>query len=121
MKILIVDDSKAMRAIVMRALRQAGFAGHTMLEAANGIEALKTIRESSPDLVLCDLNMPGMSGMEVLCAVKQEGLCSRLGFVTAEASADLRLTAKQAGASFVIEKPFMPANFQEALEPLIGR
>ena len=66
MKILVVDDSTVMRKMVMRALRQAGHGGHDYSEAANGKEALEQISKESPDLVLCDWNMPEMTGIEVL-------------------------------------------------------
>ena len=68
MSILVVDDSKVMRAIVRRTLRQAGFGGHDVVEAANGAEALDTVKsmEPLPDLILCDWNMPGMNGIELV-------------------------------------------------------
>ena len=58
MRILIVDDSKAMRMIITRTLKQAGFSGYTTTEASNGLEALEKIEEETPDVVLCDWNMP---------------------------------------------------------------
>ena len=66
MKILIVDDSKAMRMIVMRHLRQAGFGNHALEEASNGVEALTAATNAPPDLILCDWNMPEMNGLEFL-------------------------------------------------------
>ncbi len=112
MKILIVDDSRAMRSIVSRMLRQAGFGGHTFQEASNGAEALKAIREARPDLVLADFNMPEMDGMQLLNSIKTEGLATKFGFITSEASAELRTAAAAAGAIFVITKPFTPETFQ---------
>ena len=58
MKILVVDDSSIMRKIVTRTLRQAGFGGHDIEEAENGVEALAKIEADAPDLVLTDWNMP---------------------------------------------------------------
>ena len=66
MKILIVDDSKVMRSIVKRTLRQAGFGNHDVVEAGNGAEGLEQVSEHTPDLVLCDWNMPEMNGIEML-------------------------------------------------------
>ena len=71
MKILIVDDSKAMRMIVRRTLRQAGFGDHAVTEANNGKEALENVRQSMPDLILSDWNMPEATGMEVLRAARR--------------------------------------------------
>ena len=71
MKILIADDSKAMRMIVIRTMRQAGLEGHEIIEAENGKEALDLTRAKSPDLILSDWNMPEMSGIEFLRLTRQ--------------------------------------------------
>jgi two-component system chemotaxis response regulator CheY len=120
MKILIVDDSKTMRMIVARTLRQAGFDGHTMQEAANGAEALQVIRSNKPDVVLSDWNMPGMSGPELLAAVNAEGHRVHFGFVTSENTPEMRDKAAEAGAQFFISKPFTAENFQQALKRVVG-
>jgi two-component system, chemotaxis family, chemotaxis protein CheY len=120
MKILIVDDSKAMRMIVQRTLRQAGFTGHEMAEASNGAEALGVLRAQRFDLVLSDWNMPEMSGLELLAAVKSENLRVRFGFVTSEGSVAMREQASSAGAEFLIAKPFTTESFVLALRPIVG-
>src|SRR3984957_4380210 len=61
---LIVDDSSVMRKIVERSLRQAGLDLKLVLEAGNGAEALATLQGNSVDLILCDINMPVMDGLE---------------------------------------------------------
>ena len=66
MKILIADDSRVMRQIVTRTLRQAGFGDHDLVEAADGRQALDLTTEEAPDLVISDWNMPEMTGVEVL-------------------------------------------------------
>jgi two-component system chemotaxis response regulator CheY len=120
MKILIVDDSKAMRMIVRRTLRQAGFGDHAVTEANNGKEALDTVRQSQPDLILSDWNMPEMSGIELLDSLRAEGIGVKFGFVTTERTPEMRMRASDAGAAFLIVKPFTPEDFKEALTPLIG-
>lgn len=120
MKILIVDDSKAMRMIVRRTLRQAGFGDHAVVEANNGKEALENIRQSLPDLVLSDWNMPEMSGIELLDSLRAEGINVKFGFVTTERTPEMRVRASEAGASFLIVKPFTPEDFKDALAPLVG-
>jgi two-component system chemotaxis response regulator CheY len=120
MKILIVDDSKAMRMIVRRTLRQAGFGDHAVIEANNGKEALENIRQSLPDLVLSDWNMPEMSGIELLDSLRAEGIKVTFGFVTTERTPEMRVRAAEAGASFLIVKPFTPEDFKDALTPLVG-
>lgn len=119
MRILVVDDSKAMRMIVARTLRQAGYDGHQLEEASNGAEALATIRSSPPDLVLCDWNMPEMSGIELLSTLTAEGRQLQFGFVTSEGTDEMRVRAKEAGALFLIAKPFTVEAFQEALRAVV--
>lgn len=120
MKILIVDDSKAMRMIVRRTLRQAGFGDHAVTEANNGKEALDAVRQSAPDLILSDWNMPEMSGIELLDSLRAEGVAVKFGFVTTERTPEMRARASEAGAAFLIVKPFTPDDFKEALTPLVG-
>ena len=120
MKILVVDDSKAMRSIVMRTLRQAGYGDHTILEAATGAEALTQIRAQKPDLVLSDWNMPEMSGIDFLTTLRASGGTVPFGFVTSEGSPAMRAQAEAAGAAFLIAKPFTPESFDEALGAVLG-
>ena len=118
--ILIVDDSKAMRMIIRRTLRQAGYEAFTVVEACNGSEALDLVRREPPDLILCDWNMPEMSGLEFVESLSREGVQARFGFLTSESSADVRATAVKAGAAFFITKPFTPDAFCNALDPLMN-
>jgi two-component system chemotaxis response regulator CheY len=120
MRILIVDDSKAMRLIVSRTLRQAGFGGHEIIEATNGAEALNVAAAQAPDLVLSDWNMPEMTGIELLRALRASGNDVTFGFVTSESSSEMRETATAAGASFLVAKPFSADTFAEALDPVLA-
>jgi len=121
MKILVVDDSRAMRMIVKRTLRQAGYGDATVEEATDGKEALEALRAGGdlPDLVLTDWNMPNMSGIELLEALK-EGPKVKVGFVTTEGTPEMRQRANDAGALFLITKPFTADHFKEALDPVLG-
>jgi len=119
MKILIVDDSRAMRMIVTRTLKQAGFSGHTTTEASNGVEALQKIEEDTPDIVLCDWNMPEMNGIELLGKVREAKYNVRFGFITSESSAETKTLAIENGADFVLTKPFTADSMQLALEPVL--
>ncbi len=118
MQILVVDDSKAMRSIVMRAVRQAGYEAQ-FVEATNGAEALKAIRAAPPALVLADWNMPEMSGIELLQALRAEGNAVKVGFVTSESDPAMRDLAFQSGASFMLTKPFTPDAIKAALGPVL--
>ncbi len=120
MKILIVDDSRVMRQIVSRTLRQAGYTGHDLVEAANGVEGLAAVTEHNPELVLSDWNMPEMSGIDMLAALRARGERVPFAFVTSEGSQTMVERAEAAGAMFVISKPFTAEGFREKLEPVLG-
>ncbi len=115
MKILIVDDSAAMRMIVRKTLRLAGFEGHEYTESDDGAKALAAIKTSAPDLVLSDWNMPNMTGIELLESLNKDGIKIKFGFVTTEATPDMRARATAAGANFLISKPFTPESFKAIL------
>ena len=119
MDILLVDDSKTMRLLVQRALRQAGYRGLVISEAENGKEGLEKLKER-PRLVLSDWNMPEMSGIDFLRRARAENNNVPFGFITSEASAEVRELAMSSGASFLITKPFSPEDVQGALAPILG-
>jgi two-component system, chemotaxis family, chemotaxis protein CheY len=119
MKILIVDDSRAMRMIVRRTLRQAGFEFTQVTEVGSGADALAAVADSTPNLILSDWNMPEMTGIELLTALKANGCPSTFGFVTSESTDEMRDQALKAGAIFLITKPFTPESFERVLAPVI--
>ncbi|GAB2629604.1 response regulator [Paractinoplanes abujensis] len=120
MKILIADDSRVMRQIVVRTLRQAGFGDHDLIEAANGQEAFDMVNSESPDLVLSDWNMPEMTGIEVLKKLRAAGNDVKFGFVTSESTPEMKEQADSAGALFFIVKPFSAERFDEVFAPILG-
>ena len=115
MKIIVADDSRVMRQIVVRTLRQAGFTGHDVLEAENGKQCLDMVLAEQPGLVLSDWNMPEMNGIDCLQSLRAAGSQVPFGFVTSEGSDDMRARAASAGALFLIAKPFSAETFQEHL------
>ncbi|GAA3167320.1 chemotaxis response regulator CheY [Planomonospora alba] len=120
MKILVADDSRVMRQIVTRTLRQAGFGGHDIVEAADGRQAYDLAVAEKPDLVLSDWNMPEMTGIEVLRALRAAGETVPLGFVTSESTDEMKQMAEAAGALFLITKPFTADTFADVLGPILG-
>ena len=115
MRVLIVDDSKAMRMIVARELRSAGFAELLIAEASSGAEAISVMRDFNPELVLSDWNMPEMNGLEFLKTLRSDGCAVPFGFITTEASAAMRSAASDAGAFSFITKPFTAGDLRDAL------
>lgn len=120
MRVMIVDDSKSMRMIVKRTLKQAGFDTMEFEEAEDGTDALAKIDDYLPQLVLCDWNMPQMNGIDFLRAIRAAGNMVKFGFVTTESTAEMRAEAKEAGAHFLIAKPFTAETFQKTLQPVLG-
>jgi len=120
MKILIADDSRVMRQIVTRTLRQAGFGDHDLVEAADGQEALDKTNSERPDLVISDWNMPEMTGVEVLRQLRAGGNAVKFGFVTSECTPEMQQQAEAAGAAFFIVKPFTAERFGEVFSPILG-
>lgn len=119
MDILLVDDSKTMRMLIQRALRSAGFRSLSVGEAANGADALDQLKKQQPRLVLCDWNMPEMSGIELLRNLRSGGSSVPFGFITSEGSAEIRNCAMESGALFVITKPFTPESMYDVLSPVL--
>lgn len=120
MRILVVDDSKAMRMIVIRTLRQAGFGGHDIQEATDGAVALAAIEKEGFDVILSDWNMPNMSGIELLQALNARPGQRTFGFVTSEGTGPMRQQATDAGAKFLIAKPFTVEAFELALRGVLA-
>jgi len=120
MKILVVDDSRAMRRIVSRTIRQAGYEGLDILEAANGREALEVTKAQKPDLILSDWHMPEMTGIEFLQALNAAGIAIPFGFVTSESTAEMVDAATEAGALFLLAKPFTAEDMAQVLGAFIA-
>lgn len=120
MDVLLVDDSKTMRMIVQRAIRQAGYRNLDIGEAESGQHALEQLGKAVPKLILSDWNMPVMNGIEFLKNLRANQNQTPFGFITSEASAEIKDLALQSGASFLLTKPFTTEAVQEALSPFLG-
>ena len=119
-KILIIDDSSTMRKIVMRSLRQAGLEIGDVLEAGDGQEALQVLEGNSVDLILSDINMPNMDGLEFLRQKNTKPAIQDIPVVmiTTEAVDEIVQEVKELGAMGNIKKPFTPEQILEILGPL---
>lgn len=120
LKFLVVDDSKAMQTIVQRILASAGYEEHEFRFADNGKKALDTIIKWNPDLVLLDWHMPEMTGIELLDKVNELELKTKIGFITAEKNQASLKRAREAGAMFVVNKPFTVEKLKENLIPALA-
>lgn len=119
---LIVDDSSVMRKIVERSLRQAGIELSQVLEAGNGAEALGVLREHRVDLVLCDINMPVMDGLEFVkqLATVENAKGVPVVMITTEGSETHVVQALSCGARGYIRKPFTADQVKEHVVPILG-
>lgn len=115
MDVLLVDDSKTMRMVIQRTLRQAGFRNLVIGEAESGAHALNVLETNTPKLILSDWNMPVMTGIEFLKQLRSNNVPIPFGFITSEASEEIRLLATENGARFIITKPFTPELFETTL------
>jgi len=120
MKVLIVDDSKVMRMIVARALRQSGMGQMEIGEAEDGVEGLAAVDSFQPDLILSDWNMPQMNGVEFLTNLRATGNTTRFGFITSETHPAITEQALAAGADFLLTKPFNADQFEKVFAGLVG-
>ncbi|MEL6106418.1 MAG: response regulator [Planctomycetota bacterium] len=120
MKLLIVDDSKAMRMILIRTLKKTSLGDFTIVEASSGPQALELLEKESPDMILSDWNMPEMKGIELLQKIRESGNNIRFGFVTSEGSDETKQLAMDSGAAFVLTKPFTADSMQAVLEPVLS-
>lgn len=119
---LIVDDSSVMRKIVERALRQAGLDTMVVHEAGSGIEGLDVLRAKQVDLILSDINMPSMDGLEFLRQLRAQNLAPGVPVVmiTTESSEEHVKQAILAGAQGYIRKPFTAEQVKERVLPLLN-
>ncbi len=117
--LMIVDDSATMRKIIMRTVRMSGLEFEQTEEAGNGNEALEKLGSTKVDIMLCDINMPEMSGSELVKKVRQDKICedTKIIMVSTESSQDMIDSLMSDGANGFICKPFTPEKFQEQLSP----
>ena len=123
LRTLIVDDSSVMRKIVARALQQGGFSLGQILEAGNGSEALEILRREKVDLVLSDINMPVMDGLEFVRQLRivENAQGVPVVMITTEGSESHVMEAISCGARGYIRKPFTPDQMKEHVLPLLQK
>ncbi len=119
--ILIVDDSATMRKIIMRGIRQAGFDIAEVKEAGDGSQGLEVLEQGSVDIILSDVNMPNMNGLEFVGKVREKyGDKPPIIMITTEGSEEVVAEAMSKGANGYIKKPFTPEKVQEIIGPYLS-
>jgi two-component system chemotaxis response regulator CheY len=122
MQVLIVDDSSVMRKIVERSLRQAGIEIAKVYEAGNGAEALAVLADAKVDIILCDINMPVMDGLEFVKQLPNVPNAKGVPVVmiTTEGSEGHVVQALSAGARGYLRKPFTADQVKEHILPVLA-
>ena len=120
MNVLIVDDSAAIRKILQRVLAQANVPISQVFEAGDGLEAINTLKSNKVGLILSDINMPNMDGLQFLSAVRAEESWKSIPvmMITTEGSHAKVMEAVQLGANGYVRKPFTPDQIKEKLAGL---
>lgn len=119
MKILLVDDSRTIRNLQKNILAQLG---HTdIVEAGDGVEAIRRIAETNPDLALIDWNMPNMDGITLVRTIRQTNTTMPLIMCTTEAEKARVIEAIKAGVNNYIVKPFTPETMGEKLNATLAK
>jgi two-component system chemotaxis response regulator CheY len=134
-KVLIVEDSQPVRQHICEVLTEAGYAAVEAVDGLDGLEQLRALAGASPaavgngpvdgagagfDLVLCDVNMPRMGGIDLLEEVKRAGMVTPFLMLTSEAVPTLMRRARAAGAAAWVVKPVKPALLVSTITKLIG-
>ncbi len=116
--IMIIDDSATLRHMVNVTLTKAGY---TVVQAKDGVDALQKLPDQVPDIILCDLNMPNMDGLEFVREVKKikQYMFIPILMLTTESQSSKKEEGKKAGARAWIVKPFKPERIIAAVEKLI--
>jgi two-component system chemotaxis response regulator CheY len=120
-KVLIVDDFATMRKVIRNLLKQSGY--ENIVEAEDGVMALSELKANRIDFVISDWNMPNMTGLELLKAVRADGDLSKTPFlmVTAEALQDNVVQAVKAGVDNYIVKPFTADVLSEKITEILAK
>lgn len=120
--VLVVDDSKTIRAVLKKTLGMTGLDIGEIHEAENGKEALDILKDNWIDVVLSDLNMPVMSGVEMVDEMARDGLLASVPVIviSTDGSATRIEDLKKKGIRDYIRKPFTPEMVSEAIEKVLG-
>jgi len=120
--VLIVDDSRSMRAVIKKTISMSGFKMDQCLEAGNGREALDVLVKAWVDVIISDINMPEMNGLEFLEELKKDSLLKAIPaiVISTEGSEKRIQDAYDLGARGFIKKPFLPEEIKKVLYEVIG-
>ena len=117
--ILVVDDSETVRQVLQLTLSKAGF---DVVEAEDGVDAFEKLSNQPVDMIVTDLNMPNMDGLELIKKVREENeyRFTPIVMLTTESSEEKKKAGREAGASGWIVKPFKPEQLLKVVKMVLG-
>jgi len=120
--VLIVDDSNSMRAVIKKIITISGFQMDKCLEAGNGREAMELLAQNWVDVIVSDINMPEVNGLELLDQLSNNDMLKEIPviMITTEGSEERMKEAFSRGAKGFIKKPFLPEEIKKVLYQVIG-
>lgn len=121
LRVIVVDDMSTSRGLITQALD--GFGIRQVESAADGQEALQKIASWPVHMVISDMNMPGMNGLQLLHALRTGAQTKKVGFllITGKADREIIETGKKLGMNNFLPKPFQPNDLRNAIEAIVGR
>ena len=117
-KIMLVDDAAFMRMMIKNSLTQAGY--EDFIEAQDGVEAVKKYSEENPDLVIMDITMPNMDGLQALKKIRESDEEAKIVMCTAMGQESMVIDAIKSGAKDFIVKPFNAQRITETVNKILG-
>jgi len=122
LNVLVVDDSKTVRSVIIKTLKLAEVAIGELIEAANGKEALDVLSENWIDLIFLDINMPVMNGVEMIEQMSADGVMNKTPvIVVSTEGSETRIDAlREKGITGYIRKPFTPEEFEGVVKNVTG-
>ena len=122
LKVLIVDDSRAMRGMIRRVIAISGLEVSECLEAGDGLEALEVLGSNRVDVVLADINMPRMNGEELVQEMSKRGIIRSVSviIISTDGTSLRRSRLTELGAAGYLTKPFVPEALRDEVERVLG-
>ncbi len=121
MNVLIVDDSKAMQNIITKSMKNIGYLNDHYSYASDGEEALRLIRNESPDLILCDMHMPRMTGVDLLRVLRNENNRTRMVIVSIDDDPKIVASISELGGDAYLQKPFTSEELFNTVSRILGK
>ncbi|MEL6952447.1 MAG: response regulator [Pseudomonadota bacterium] len=121
LRVMVVDDMSISRGLLISALEEMGI--FKVVAESSGENAVRRIASDPVHLVLCDYNMPGMNGLQLLDAMRRNRITQRVGFilVTGTPTREIIDTGKRLGLNNLVQKPFSTQSLKRAIESVVGR